>query len=80
MKRSLFTIGLSLILAGCGGPIAQQTAPGAALPTGISMCRDWDAAGRCKDWSSKSSQCINPKGINEPEPVVPCDSIKGVGR
>jgi hypothetical protein len=81
MKKTvtLITCGLTLSLYGCAGmPPAQETAPGTALPSAyaISVCNERDLAGRCKDWSSKSDICVNPKGINEPEPVVACSNIK----
>lgn len=42
----------------------------------VSVCNERDEIGRCKDWSAKSDQCVNPKGANEPDPIVPCSSIE----
>lgn len=68
---------LVLVLTGCGTtPNYVSTAPGSPLPYGLAFCNEWDAVGRCKNWSSNSDECINPKGINEPNPVIPCASIK----
>lgn len=63
-----------LALTGCQTTY-ESTSPGAALPSGIAWCNGHDAIGRCTDWSAKTDQCINPKGINEPEPTVPCNKI-----
>lgn len=65
---------LALVLAACT-PSYLMTAPGAAMPGFISVCTAHDAVGRCKDWTNKTDQCVNPSGGTEP-PVVPCASIK----
>lgn len=69
-----------ILLAGCSGGgvhTVLETTPGSALPSGIAVCNQRDAIGRCSEWSSRSDQCVNPKGMNETNPVVPCNSIKG---
>lgn len=70
-----------LSLAGCGAPpIYVDTTPGYPLPdqSGLTVnwCEERDMIGRCKIWAKPSEWCINPKGINEPEPLVACASIK----
>lgn len=69
-----------ILLTGCSGGgmyTVMETTPGSALPKGIYTCNERDAIGRCSEWSNRSDQCVNPKGINEPDPVVPCKSIQG---
>ena len=63
-----------LLLAGCNS-VYQGTAPGAPIPKGIAACLEWDAVGRCKQWSSESETCINPKGMDAQPPLVPCNSF-----
>lgn len=75
IKRFLSLICVFLLI-GCGSPITWDTAPGAPLPNGAAFCTGYDAASRCTGWTSESDQCIKPKGINEPQSVVPCVSIK----
>ncbi len=66
---------LLLALTGCTANYLA-TAPGAAMPSPLlAFCGEYDSAGRCKDWSPKTDQCINPKGVNEPEPIVSCNRI-----
>lgn len=69
-----------LLLAGCSGGgmyTVMGTTPGSALPAGIAVCNERDTIGRCSEWSSRSDQCVNPKGINEANPVVACNTIGG---
>ncbi len=67
---------LLLLVTACN-PIYTAVAPGSPLPKGfIAGCTGWDVIGRCTSWTSESDQCVNPKGINEPNPVVPCADIK----
>lgn len=79
MNKHLLLIGLMFALSGCSGgghQLVLETTPGTHLPGGISVCNARDEIGRCKDWSSKSDRCVNPKGANEPDPIVSCASIK----
>ena len=74
MKNLL--IGLAFLPAACGGtPVYLTTSPGAALPGFIAACNKNDSLGRCSDWSSKTEYCVHPKGVNEPEPIIPCAMI-----
>ena len=68
-----------ILLAGCSGGgvhTVLETTPGSALPAGIAVCNQRDSIGRCSEWSNRSDQCVNPKGMNETNPVIPCNSIK----
>ena len=77
--KAFFIIGAVLLLSGCGGGghhMVLETAPGAHLPGGLSVCNSRDEIGRCTDWSTKSDRCVNPKGPYEPNPIVSCASIR----
>lgn len=79
MKKHTLLLGTVLALAGCGGGghhMVLETTPGTHLPGGLSVCNARDEIGRCKDWSVKSDRCVNPKGPNEPDPIVSCASLK----
>ncbi len=81
MKKHMLVLVAAMALSGCANDtvaleMAMGTTPGTHLPGGLSICNARDEIGRCKDWSVKSDRCINPKGPNEPNPVVPCSSIK----
>lgn len=77
MKPRYIICVLALLSLTACADLVRGTAPGAALPstTGIAVCWKRDAIGRCKDWSEKSHMCVNPKGIDEPEPLLPCSSL-----
>jgi len=76
--RAIIFSSLLLLTACSGGGVhtVLETTPGSALPAGIAVCNQRDAIGRCSEWSSRSDQCVNPKGMNEPKPVVPCTTLK----
>lgn len=77
MKKTIVL--LCLILTACGGrPIYEETSPGYALPdpNSFAYCKKRDMLARCMEWSARSLSCVNPKGIYEKEPIVPCSSIK----
>jgi hypothetical protein len=78
IMRAVFLISF-VLLTGCSGGgmyTVMETTPGSALPSGIAVCNKRDQIGRCKEWSSRGNQCVNPKGINEPNPVIPCATIR----
>ena len=74
VKLILCCVSLALLLSACT-PSYLMTAPGAAMPGFIAVCTAHDAVGRCRDWTNKTDQCVNPNGSTEP-PVVSCASIK----
>lgn len=80
MKRTLYYTLMVVTLSACSGGgmyTVMETTPGSALPGAIAVCNQRDSIGRCSEWSSRSDTCVNPKGMNEPNPVVPCASIRG---
>ena len=85
--KKFFLVTMVLALQGCVAPqttpgkhvgleVAQGTAPGYPLPTGIAVCNKIDMIGRCMKYSTESDYCVNPKGINEDPPILPCSSLK----
>ena len=79
MKKYALLIGTVVALSGCGVSrmyIISQTTPGYPIPGGLSVCLEGDGTGaRCKIWSNPGNECVNPKGLGEPELLVPCDSL-----